>query len=242
MSKNKPASPILLGSSLYLVLLWLIVLFQTSIFHNWSIKHFYLGIDSIPALLDGNIIDNLLSKGKSWLVISAIFFLLEIILYFYLNNFFFKKLKTTTQRGSQSLRWSYLFLNLVPIFLLLVGVISSFQTSLTLYQDYTAFRSLDLDQVIKGLNHEISTMPLNTLKDIQAILESLKRYIHDNSILLNMYNSFFKQYDLVANLLAWWNNCFLLLLSLESFLQIRLFWRNKSSFKRLSLTITYKKD
>lgn len=140
------------------------------------------------------------------------------------------------------MRWSFLFLNLVPIFLLLVGVISSFQTSLTLYQDYTAFRSLDLDQVIKGLNQEISTMPLNTLKDIQAILESLKRYIHDNSILLNMYNSFFKQYDLVANILAWWNNCYLLLLSLASFLQIRLFWRNKTSFKRLSLTITYEKD
>lgn len=113
--------------------------------------------------------------------------------------------------------------------------------SLTLYQDYTAFRSLDLDQVIKGLNQEISTMPLNTLKDIQAILESLKRYIHDNSILLNMYNSFFKQYDLVANLLAWWNNCFLLLLSLASFLQIRLFWRIKAPLNVLALLSHMKK-
>ncbi|HFU4489605.1 TPA: hypothetical protein ACGPBC_001623 [Streptococcus suis] len=80
--------------------------------------------------------------------------------------------------------WGYRLLFCGSIGLIVFGFVTSLSTGLDLWKNVLSLQELDVQAIGTDIQTLVAETPLTKIGDVETLLDSIKDYIHDKSILL----------------------------------------------------------
>lgn len=136
--------------------------------------------------------------------------------------------------------WGYHLLFCGSIGLIVFGFVTSLSTGLDLWKNVLSLQELDVQAIGTDIQTLVAETPLTKIGDVETLLDSIKDYIHDKSILLATKESLVLQVSKLHTLISVWSTAYPILLALLSYFHIKDWWTKRTPGKpivKISLTI-----
>ncbi|MBL6538850.1 hypothetical protein JNG37_08885 [Streptococcus suis] len=208
-------------SSIYLTLSWLIFFFQVPFLNKLIQGLFQLDLENISDLIQDQLIQGWLRRAILLLLDMVLICLVEIILFYFLTGKLIKAFKIMDGKVNKLILWGYRLLFWGSIGLIVFGFVTSLSTGLDLWKNVLSLQELDVQAIGTDIQTLVAETTLTKIGDVETLLDSIKDYIRDKSILLATKESLVLQVSKLHTLISVWSTAYPILLALLSYFHIK---------------------